>query len=275
MLPNLVGIGAQRSGTTWIYQILKSHPDVFMSQEKELNFFDNLFDKGVDWYERFFRKSNQEKIIGEFSPTYLAHELVPQRMKEIVPEAKLIVSLRNPVDQIFSRYCYMVSRQLYDKPFDVALGEKKFLMEEAFYYNHITRFLEYFDRIQILILIYEDLTRDALSFLNQIYSFLEIDKTYIPPNVNERIHFTRMPRSQYIETSVVMIRKGLKKMRLFSLIEELKKTNIVNRMRDLNTTRVGAFGKMDPKTRSRLNNIFAEDKEMLSALLSRDLSFWN
>lgn len=274
MLPDFVGIGAPRCGTTWIYEMLKRHPQVCMSPEKELNFFNHAYQKGAGWYERFFNPCEQNKTVGEFSPAYLAAERVPERMKALVPEAKLVVSLRNPVDQIFSRYCYMVSRQLYDKSFGCALKENSYLIEQAFYFQHVSRFLKYFDRSQMLILIYEDLERDPFAFLKEIYSFLGIDSTYVPSNFVERIHFTRMPRSRYIEASVVMIRKGLRVLRLFPLVEILKKSNIVNKIRSLNTKRAVTFENMDPQSRSELNDIFANEKKMLSALLDRELSVW-
>jgi len=226
MLPNFVGIGAQRSGTTWIYEMLKNHPQVCMSPEKEINFFNNHYGKGLEWYKKFFSKCSRRKVIGEFSPTYLSHKLTAKRIKKIVPEAKIIVSLRNPADQIFSRYHYMITRQTYNKSFGEALKEKPFLIENAFYYKHIKCFLEHFDESKILILIYEDLRKDARSFLQKIYSFLDIDDTYIPPKLNERLHFTRVPKSKYIETAMVIIRILLRKMELYSLVEKSPTTPI-------------------------------------------------
>jgi len=275
MLPNFVGIGAQRSGTTWIYEMLKNHPQVCMSPEKEINFFNNHYGKGLEWYKKFFNECSREKVIGEFSPTYLSNNLAAKRMRKIVPEAKIIVSLRNPADQIFSRYHYMISRQMYSKSFDKALKGMPCLIEDAFYYKHIKRYLEYFDRDQILILIYEDLHRDARSFLRKVYSFLGIDSSYIPPNLNEKVHSIRVPKSKHIETAMVIIRILLRKMELYSLVEKLKERDIVRKLRELNTRANKTYKEMDARNRHRLNQIFAHDKESLLALLGRDLSIWN
>lgn len=275
MLPNFIGIGVQRSGTTWIYEMLKSHPQVCMSPEKEINFFNDHYNRGIDWYKKFFSKCSRGKVIGEFSPTYLSHNLTAKRIKKIVPEAKIIVSLRNPADQIFSRYHYMITRQTYNKSFGEALKEKPFLIENAFYYKHIKCFLEHFDESKILILIYEDLRKDARSFLQKIYSFLDIDDTYIPPKLNERLHFTRVPKSKYIETAMVIIRILLRKMELYSLAEKLKEIYMVRKLKELNTRANKTYKKMDARNRHRLNQIFTHDKESLLALLGRDLSIWN
>lgn len=245
-----------------------------MSPEKEIYFFNYNYDKGINWYQNFFDKAEREKIIGEFSPTYLSNRLVPQRMRKDVPTANLLVSLRNPVDQVFSRYHYMVTRQMYNRSFEEALKEKPFVVEDAFYHKHIKRYLEYFDRSQTLILIYEDLRTDALSFLQKIYSFLDIGDTYIPPNLGEVVHFTRRPKSRWLEATMVIVRILLGKMRLYSLVAILKKRGWDRKFKEFNTQKNNAFREIDSEIRSRLNDIFANDKEMLSALIGRDLSFW-
>ena len=179
------------------------------------------------------------------------------------------------MDQVFSRYHYMVTRQMYNKSFEETLKEKPFLIKDGFYYKHITRYLECFDRNQILILIYEDLRADTRSFVQKIYSFLDVDNTYISPNLNKKIHSTRIPKSQCIETAMVIMRILLRKIELYSLVEKLKKRGLSEKLKELNTQKNKTFRKMDARTRSRLNHIFANDKKMLSELLKRDLSFWN
>ena len=71
MLPNFLGIGAQRAGTTWLYNCLNEHPDVFVSSAKEIHFFSHEFDRGVTWYEGHFQGRNTESAIGEITPNYL------------------------------------------------------------------------------------------------------------------------------------------------------------------------------------------------------------
>lgn len=274
MLPNVIGIGAQRSGTTWIYEMLKKHPQVCMSPEKEINFFNTHYNKKIEWYENFFEKCGEEKIVGEFSPRYLSHELVPQRMKKIVPEAKIIVSLRNPADQVFSRYCYMVSRHMYANSFEAVLKEKPSLIEDAFYFKHLKRFMECFGRNQILILIYDDLAMNARYFLEKIYSFLDIDSAYIPSSLNERVFPRRVPRSKILETYMVIVRIILKKTKLFSVVEELKARGIDKKIKQLNTRKNRTFEEMSSRMRNHLNHIFADDKQRLSELIGRDLSSW-
>lgn len=106
MLPNFLIVGAARAGTTSLYYYLKQHPDVFMSPKKEIDFFDvdKNFEKGLDWYERYFEGYTGQKAIGEASPLYMYLEKVPKRIAKVIPDVKLIFILRNPVDRAYSHY---------------------------------------------------------------------------------------------------------------------------------------------------------------------------
>jgi len=274
MLPCFIGIGAQRSGTTWIYEMLRSHPEVCMSPEKEVYFFNYHFEKGIEWYKRFFGRCDSAYAIGEISPTYLASESAAQRIKKTIPDVKLLVSLRNPVEQIFSRYNYMVTRQMYRKSFAEALKERPFVIYEAFYYNHLNTYLSYFDRNQILIVIYEDIAIDPLKFVQEVYSFLNVDSNHVPNNIREKIHATRTPRSPHLETAMVTSRKLLRQLRLYGLIEQLKGSGLVEYFKRLNTRTNRSVKRINNNIRLELSNLYMEDKKKLERLLGRDLFFW-
>ena len=274
MLPSIIGIGAQRSGTTWIYEMLKAHPEVDMSPEKEVNFFNYHYHNGIGWYEKFFNGCDKNKKTGEYSPTYLSYDQVPGRIYRTVPDARLIISLRNPVDQIYSRYQYRVNRQRYDRSFEDALKEDSSLIEDAFYYKHIKKILERFDRKQILILIYDDLIDDASAFLRSIYRFLNIDINFVPANLNTKIHISRIPKSKSAEYFMLSVRGIFRQFRLFSVVEKLKEKGIDRWFKQLNTKDDMILRKIDPDLRSDLNNTFFEDIQKISSLLDRDLSFW-
>lgn len=115
-LPDFVIIGAQRSGTGRLYGLLTRHPDVERAAVKEVHFFDRPenFSRGIEWYRRSFpspqRKDGRESITGEATPSYLIDPLVPERMADAVPEARLIALLRNPVDRAYSHF-HMAERK--------------------------------------------------------------------------------------------------------------------------------------------------------------------
>ena len=81
MQPNFLGLGAQKCASSWIHKILEDHPDVFVSQPKELDFFTNYFNRGYTWYERHFNGAGSAKAIGEVSPSYFCDPLAPERIR--------------------------------------------------------------------------------------------------------------------------------------------------------------------------------------------------
>ena len=98
-LPNFVGIGAQRAATTWAHICLREHPDVFLPDTKEVHFFNRNFDRGIAWYEAHFARHAGEAAVGEVTPNYLNNEEAIPRMAHVLPEARLFVILREPIQR--------------------------------------------------------------------------------------------------------------------------------------------------------------------------------
>jgi hypothetical protein len=194
---NFLIIGAQKSGTTWVSHRLQQHPEVYLVHGTY--FFDNPanFAKGRDWYDRFFAKANGAKAIGEKTPSYLWGEKfpasgnpinVPQRVTETLPHAKLIAVLRNPVTRAISHFNHSIrSGKL--PPFteiDRALTQRHGkrtvglgLLERGLYYRQLMRWLQFFPRERIQILIFErDVVESPGPCLDGLCRFLEIDPKF-------------------------------------------------------------------------------------------------
>ncbi|MGH9027014.1 MAG: sulfotransferase family protein [Acidimicrobiia bacterium] len=130
-LPDFLILGAQRAGTSSLYRNLSEHPQVIPAQRKEVHFFDYQYDRGPDWYRARFPLDAQRNAVargvggpavtGEASPSYLFHPLVPPRVAGLLPDAKLVAILRDPVDRAISAYHHLVAR-----------GHERRSMEEAF-----------------------------------------------------------------------------------------------------------------------------------------------
>jgi hypothetical protein len=123
-LPDFLIIGAAKSGTSTLYNLLRFHPHVRAAAHREIHYFDQNFEKGVEWYRVHFRpgtnRGGRRTITGESSPSYLAGKQVPQRVAEVVPEARLIALLRNPVDRAYSHY-----------QMDVRVGQMRLSFEQV------------------------------------------------------------------------------------------------------------------------------------------------
>jgi len=143
MLPNFICIGTYRAGTTWLHWVLSQHPEVFVPAEKEIMFFSRYYDKGVDWYERFYEHASSEKITAGICPTYLSHPKAAERIFQHLPEVKLFVCLRDPAEQVYSHYKLGYSRGHYNQPFERIVRDDSFsALRHAFYGKHLKIYIK-------------------------------------------------------------------------------------------------------------------------------------
>jgi len=201
-LPDFVVIGTQKGGTSFFYRLLTEHPLVRGAAAKELHFFDNKFAEGVGWYRRCFPKGErvdgQRTITGEASPSYLFDPQVPERMARVVPEARLIALLRNPVDRTYSHYQMELRRGKEARSFEEATEEEMTSAEgqgntvdvahaylrRGLYAEQLERFSFFADRGQLLVIKSENLFTRRLEVLESVWTFLRLppfESTLSPP----------------------------------------------------------------------------------------------
>lgn len=102
--PDFLGIGTQKGGTTSLQKALERHPNVFLPGSKELHYFSLHSSRGVTWYSAQFAAATADQLCGEITPYYLFHPEAPRRIHALVPEVRLIVLLRDPVERALSQY---------------------------------------------------------------------------------------------------------------------------------------------------------------------------
>ncbi|MCB8943686.1 MAG: sulfotransferase domain-containing protein [Ardenticatenaceae bacterium] len=198
MLPNFLIIGAQKSGTTWLAEQLGQHPDVFMATG-EVHFFDKdyHYHKGVQWYEQHFVAANKQKAVGEKTPDYLwangqgveGHLAdVHCHIHDLLPDVKLIVVLRNPVNRAISAVNHIIRSGRVSPRCgidDLLMGQYKHLvaghgvLEYGRYHEQLQAYLKLFGREQLLVLIFEeDVTANPSKGLQKVCRFLGIDPDF-------------------------------------------------------------------------------------------------
>ena len=203
--PDFVIIGAQRAGTTSLYQELAAHPRIALPARKELHFFSQFYGRGSAWYRAQFPRSRSATMLtGEATPYYLYHPLAPRRLAACCPTAKLIVLLRDPVDRAYSHYHHEVRVGNETLPFEDALareearlaGELERLAADDLYqsFNHrcfsyqargryaeqIARWLAVVPRERLLVLESEAFFADPASTLHRVTDFLGLPPAAIP-----------------------------------------------------------------------------------------------
>jgi hypothetical protein len=201
-LPDFVVLGTQKGGTGFFYTLLTEHPLVRSAALKELHFFDNKFAEGVEWYKRCFseaeRVDGQRTITGEASPSYLFSPQVPERMARIIPDARLIALLRNPVDRAYSHYQMEVRRGREARSFEETTEEEMTSAEgqgntvavphaylrRGLYAEQLERFSFFANRDRLLVVKSENLFTRRFEVLDRALTFLGLppfESTLDPP----------------------------------------------------------------------------------------------
>jgi len=200
-LPTFIIAGAMRCGTTSLNGYLREHPQVAVSQPKEVHFFDLHYDEGLEWYRGHFPEPGPAVAIGEATPDYLYHQEAVARIAASIPEVKLIVMLRNPVDRAYSHYWHNRSRGRETLGFEAALDAEPGRLAEGpeprriFSYADKGRYRAQVERVyatvppqRVLVRTFEELERNPAAVFVDTCRFLGIDDGFRPANLGEAIN---------------------------------------------------------------------------------------
>jgi hypothetical protein len=185
-LPDFVIIGAMRCGTSALYAILSQHQHVERAATKELHYFDRFFEQGIDWYSRCFPApkwiDGRRSITGEATPKYLPDPSVPERMAQVIPQARLIVLLRNPIDRAYSHYRHELSHIGETRGFEEAIIEAEKTqphdpfgyLSRGIYVDQLVSWSKFFNEEQMLVLKSEHFFERPQETLKLVLGFLDL-----------------------------------------------------------------------------------------------------
>ncbi len=289
-LPNFVIIGAAKAGTTALYWYLAEHPDVFMSPLKETNYLAYALDgsgalvygdpelhrfriRNREDYESLFADAGDAIAIGEASPIYLECPQTPQRILELLPEARMICGVRDPVDRAYSDYqMYLRNRGLRldpanDLTLDAAWAQPgSHWMKIGRYHDMLSRYLALMPQERLHVYLFDDMRRNTLQMVQEIYRFIDVDASYAPD--------LETPHN----VGGVPARMGLEKLltskRLRSLVEPLIPSSLVDLARRVRTANLEKAPPLPAEMRKRMVAYFEDDIRQTEELLGRELSAW-
>ncbi len=294
-LPNFLIAGAAKSGTTALYHYLKQHPQVYMSPEKETNFF--AFEgQEVDFrgpgdeamcrttitilraYEAQFEAVSDEIAIGEASPWYLYSTEAAKNIYHHIPNVKLIVVLRNPADRAFSSYLHVIRDGRESLTFEEGLlAEDERIAQgwefiwhykrAGFYTDQVERFLKRFSREQVRFYLYDDFLVDPVRFLSNIFEFLGIDTRFVV-DTSLRPNATGVPKNRLLGRLLVQPNLLRSTTKLF--MPKQLRYNVSQRINQ----RLLAKPSLIKETRKSLLSHYQGDTVALQDLIGRDLSAW-
>ncbi len=275
-VPHFILVGAMKAGTTSLRFHLNNHPHIHLPQ-RELNFFNNQknFNRALAWYQEQIAKDAKDSatLFGEKSPAYTLEEFVPKRMHELLPDAKLIWVLRNPVDRTYSNYLHELKLGLENLSFNQALNAeptravktiKYAYTTNSMYSQQIERFLEFYPKSQCFFVLFDDLIKPygSTHVLNDLFNFLGVDTSTFN-YVNGVRNKTTLPR--YPKLLFYANRWGLTKS--WKIKKALNTFNFKNQK--------PGYPKLTQTQRAELAKKFEPHNAKLSALIGKDLSGWN
>lgn len=288
--PNFICVGAQKAGTTTLHDILKQHPQIYLAENKEAHFFskkENL-KKGLDWWwETYFHRYNNEKIIGVMTPEYLFMPEVPQLIyNEFGPNIKILGILRHPVDRAFSHYLMTKSRGDEPLSFEEAIKAESYRIRESelnlhsfsymsrgHYSEQVKRYIDLFPRENLLWLSYEKDIRINLEVtVQRILRFLNVEELILDSNIqsNPATEPKSINLNQLIKNKVV---SSIAR----TILPKSARTKIRQTILKLNSKQISQEKKtLSPELKNELFDLyFSAEPAQLQALTEIDFSYWS
>jgi hypothetical protein len=276
MLPSFVIVGAQKAATTSLWQYLGRHPAVFVTPVKETDFFvaQRAWPRGLAWYESLFAGAGDGvTAVGEASPNYTMFPGfggVPERMARIIPSAKLIYLLRQPVERMRAGYIHALAMGQEARPIEQALLDRPQYADTSRYAMQIEQYLRHFDRSQLLILLAEDLERRPGETFDRVLSFLGLPAGWRPPDLGVRHHPTlvkRIPRPWARRLGGFLIRARVPEFRVPARARIQRSRLTTRPLTPGDTT-------LPDDVRRRLEDLLRPDVERLRQYLGPDFDGW-
>lgn len=250
-----------RSGTTALNSYLREHPDIAVSSTKEVHFFDSFYDRGVDWYREQFPHSQSAQAVGEATPNYMFSITALDRIKETLPDVKLIVMLRNPIDRAYSHYWHDRARGKTKGDFAENVtreleGNDQSLnyLARGRYRTQIEHILERFPATDLHVEVFEDMVVRPDDVYSSVCRFIGVDDSIRPGGLGT-------PVNNFIEFRSLGLRRASQK--------------LPGRLRDmigrLNIKGNESYPPMPTRLRNRLAEEFGVANQGLEGLIGRSL----
>ena len=293
-LPNFLCIGAPKSGTTSLFEILKQHPEIGLSSFKEPHFFDNNvnWEKGLDWYKKnYFSGLESCKSIGEFTPSYLSNSVCVSRInKTLGSNVKFIVLLRNPIDRAYSHYLhtkrdeyetlsFLESLEKEEKRLDDYIKNKDDISFARYCYKysgmyalHLKNYLKEFEKKQFCVILFDDFVNQREETIKKILIFLDVNLN-VDLNIDIRINPASKARSTQLKK--FMAQKSFFRTLLKFMVPSLEfRQRIRNKIHEKNNKEASKTSLTQMERYFCYHNYFKKDINELEKMLNINLNAW-
>lgn len=271
-LPQFIVIGPPRTATTWLDKVFRGQI-ALPEKIKETHYFSRNYELGPEWYASHFENAGRYKIVGEICASYFENPLSLERIHKDIPNCKIVCTLRDPVDRLYSYYKLMRYNGKSSLTFEETLENHPKMLRFSRYATLLKNWVDKFGADNVLVVLNDDLAADPAGYVEQITTFLGIDPVKIPDSATSRNRENRIettPRSAALARAARSLRSWLQVMRLYPIRAGLKALGVWRFCCEGGAP----YPSLAPATRSRLQAILAPEIEALETMIGRDLSAW-
>lgn len=267
-LPTFLYIGSQKCGSTWIYDTMKEHPEIFMPDAKNLNFFNMHYERGIDWYASFFKTNRAAKALGEASHDYFLSDTTAKRIHQNLPDVKLICCLREPVERTVSAYLFYRKIDISRKTTLEEFLSRRDTIQYIDYYNNLLPYYRLFPKENILVLFFDEIKSVPADVAEKLYHFVGVDGDFKPTTLHRKIHPAVEPRSDRVAHLVYKAASFARERGFLNFLGRIKRNAALNR---LLYKKVRDKPEAPAYLKTKLRKHFEQDYQKLSALIKRPL----
>lgn len=276
MKPNFLFIGADKCGSTWIFDYLIRHPQAFVPPSKDLYFFDRFFNRGQLWYERKFDEAQDNHLaVGEVCHDYLFSEDAAKRICDLYPDIKIVACIRQPVDRLISQFLYLRRSGLAPSEINAAVDEIPRIVDNSCYAKHLAHYFHNFPRKSIKVLRFENLSGSPSNFSRQLTTFLGI--SHIEPvrlGLTGRSRPATAARSLILSKALKMAADRVRAAGFEDWVGKAKSNSAISRMLYRELKDIDGRPRLSGEQRTRVLDLLQSDLCVLESLLQEDFSDW-
>ena len=272
-----IGIGSGKCGSTWIYENIVKHPEVYDKNLKELNYFSDLYtEHDFSWYRSQFGKCDSDQLKGEFSVTYLASDDAPTRIKKHFPDARLLVIVRNPAKRAFSNYLHSIRKGdiSAELPFSEYI-ENEDNLSPGRYHEYLKNFYDVFSSDQIHVIVLEEFVKDIPAGMRRIYDHIGVkDIDYLPNDYAKPSNEAKNYRFLFLENILVKSYRWLSRKGYTKFVKWVVDSGIATVLRRINDSK-NPPPVIDKTSHEKLAQYFHVHNKKLEGLIGRSITIWS